>query len=441
MLDTLSPLNLLEQRLAASETTPQEVGAAVLACSNTNAGRNVYLKQDASVVQERAELLAGLTLRPDLYSVPISIKDCFDVRGLVTTCGSAFYAAQNAPATEDSWVAARLRQAGALIPGKTNMHPLAYGITGQNAEFGDCLQPRDSNLLTGGSSSGAAASVQEGSALAAIGTDTGGSIRVPAALCGVAGYRASIDLGTRIGQEIWRGSVHLAPSFDTLGFLFRDLRDGMRLATAIFGLEPPVQRIVNPRVAVIGEEFLGDCEPQVLEAYGSQQDALRDSGASLHIMDTSFWKQAFAIFAPIQAYEAARIQRAKLDALGVKDASFSMFEATIAERLVWGESLAEETILLLRRRHADFQAAMDTLLTEHDLLLLPCAPTGRLEAAADHSQTRANILRYTTPISLSGMPTVTVPSPTGIGMQVVAARGQDAALLAYTARMGNSMLA
>ncbi len=438
MLDVLSPLSLLQQRLASGETTPQQVASASLACSNTNAGRNVYLSQSASAVQEQAEVLTGSLARPALYGVPISIKDCFDVRGAVTTCGSAFYAAKNAPATDDSWIAARLRQARAVIPGKTHMHPLAYGITGQNAEFGDCLQPRDSALLTGGSSSGAAASVQEGSALAAIGTDTGGSIRVPAALCGVAGYRASIDLATRIRQDIWRGSVHLAPSFDTLGFLFRDLRDGPRLAAAIFGLEPALEPRGNPRVAIVGEEFLGDCEPEVLEAYRLQQDALRSSGASLHTIDTSFWKQAFEIFAPVQAYEAGRIQRAKLLALGVSDPRFSMFESSIAERLVWGESLTEETILPLRQRHAAFRTAMDALLTEHDLLLVPCAPTGRLEAAADHSQTRAHILRYTTPVSLSGMPTVTVPHPKGVGMQVVAARGQDAALLAYAATLSRS---
>ena len=86
----------------------------------------------------------------------------------------------------------QLRAAGAVIVGKTHLHPLAYGITGENPEFGDCVQPRDSGALTGGSSSGAAASVQEGSAVAAIGTDTGGSIRAPAALCGLAGYRATL---------------------------------------------------------------------------------------------------------------------------------------------------------------------------------------------------------------------------------------------------------
>ncbi len=96
----------------------------------------------------------------------------------------------NGTATHDSWLVEQLRAAGAVIVGKTHLHPLAYGITGENPEFGDCVQPRDSGALTGGSSSGAVASVQEGSAVAAIGTDTGGSVRAPAALGGLAGYRA-----------------------------------------------------------------------------------------------------------------------------------------------------------------------------------------------------------------------------------------------------------
>src|SRR6202011_4339067 len=118
---------------------------------------------------------------------PVSLKDCFDLAGVVTTVGSRFYAQRNAPATEDSAVAARLRSQGAVIVGKTPLHPLAYGITGENPDYGDSTQPRDARSLTGGFSSGSAARVQEGSAAPAIGTDTGGSIRVPASLCGLAG--------------------------------------------------------------------------------------------------------------------------------------------------------------------------------------------------------------------------------------------------------------
>ncbi len=157
--------------------------------------------------------------RSALWGLPISVKDCFDLAGSPTSCGIHFYRDLNGIAARDSWLVEQLRAAGAVITGKTHLHPLAYGITGENPEYGDCVQPRDSGALTGGSSSGAAASVQEGSAVAAIGTDTGGSVRAPAALCGLAGYRATIGRGN------WRGGAHLAESFDTMGWLFRDLED------------------------------------------------------------------------------------------------------------------------------------------------------------------------------------------------------------------------
>jgi len=197
-----------------------------LAHSNSNAAGNVYLAGDRQFALREADDVARRfsdVAKPLLFGLPVSLKDCFDLAGFATTCGSRFYAARNAPASEDSAVAVRLREMGAVIVGKTHMHPLAYGITGENPEYGDCAQPAYASRLTGGSSSGAAASVLEGSAVAAIGTDTGGSIRVPAALCGLAGYRASIELAHARG--LWRGGVHLSKTFDTLGLLFRDLRD------------------------------------------------------------------------------------------------------------------------------------------------------------------------------------------------------------------------
>jgi Asp-tRNA(Asn)/Glu-tRNA(Gln) amidotransferase A subunit family amidase len=428
MPDTQSPLTEFRARLE-SGVELQQIAADVLARSNSNAGRNVYLAQNADDLAAQIEVLEAAD-RPALFGVPISLKDCFDLRGFTTSCGSRFYAEHNSPATEDSWLAGRLRHAGALITGKTHMHQLAYGITGQNADFGDCLQPRDAALLTGGSSSGAVASVQEGSALAAIGTDTGGSIRVPAALCGLAGYRSTIGVGD------WRGGVHLAPSFDTLGLVFRDLRDGPALASGIFDL-PAAGAIVKPRIAVVPNSFLWDCDAGVLAAYASQQQSLREGGASTHEIDVEFWAEAMDIFAPIQAHEAAAIQRGKLALFGQED--FSVFEPGIAERLNWGETITPTALDVLRERHAGFRAAMDRILVEHDLLLLPCAPMCQLRAADDHSETRRNILRYTTPISLSGMPTVTLPQPGGAGMQLVAARGEDAALLRFAASLPASV--
>jgi Asp-tRNA(Asn)/Glu-tRNA(Gln) amidotransferase A subunit family amidase len=226
-----SPLAELRAKLLTATVAPQESASAALHHADTNASHNVYLALDREwTLREasRAEQAFRAAEKPPLFGLPVSLKDCFDLQAFKTTAGTKFYAGKNRNAATDSAVAARLREQGTVITGKTHLHPLAYGITGENRDFGDCLQPRDASLLTGGSTSGGAASVQEGSAVAAIGTDTGGSIRVPAALCGLAGYRASIGLAWE--RKLWGGGVHLSQSFDTLGWLFRDLRDGPLLA-------------------------------------------------------------------------------------------------------------------------------------------------------------------------------------------------------------------
>jgi Asp-tRNA(Asn)/Glu-tRNA(Gln) amidotransferase A subunit family amidase len=390
--------------------------------ANSNAGRNVYLAMDQPRTRDEAERLnARFPKRPPLFGVPIAIKDCFDVAGYPTTCGSRFYAAQNGIAATDSAVAARLHQAGAVIMGKTHLHQLAYGITGENSEYGNCVQPRDAALLTGGSSSGSAASVQEGSAIAAIGTDTGGSIRVPAALCGLAGYRSTLGLG---GPQMWNGGTHLAVSFDTIGWLFRDLRDGPALAAALFGLEP-VAAPGNVSIAAVGESFLHDCEPAVLEVYKNCQTELRRSGAGIHIFEPDFWNDSREIFFGIQAHEASALHRGHFD----------HFERPIAERLEQGALISDATIADLRRRHGAFRQRMDDLLQQHDFLMLPCAPMSALPNGADHSLTRPKILRYTTPASLAGTPAVVLAKPGG-GVQLIAARGSDARLLAFAASLG-----
>ena len=150
--------------LQTASSTPEPVLQAkqALARANSNAGRNVFLAMDPERTLTEAETLTArfplAEQRPPLFGVPIAIKDCFDVAGYPTSCGSHFYAAKNGIAQADSTVAARLRQAGAVIMGKTHLHQLAYGITGENKEYGDCAQPNDPRLLTGGSSSGSSAS-------------------------------------------------------------------------------------------------------------------------------------------------------------------------------------------------------------------------------------------------------------------------------------------
>ncbi len=425
------PVEELRDALARGDITPRAVTERALARANTNASRNVYIELAAAAALREADGLPrkfDAKAKPPLYGLPVSLKDCFDLAGFPTTCGSRFYAARNGLAHDDSAVAARLRALGAVIIGKAHLHQLAYGITGQNPDYGDCVQPNDAHRLTGGSSSGGAASVQEGSAVAAIGTDTGGSIRAPAALCGLAGYRASIDLAHQRG--LWRGGVHLAPSFDTLGWLFRDLRDAPLLAEALFWLSVPRAADTNVRIGCVSDDFLHDCGPAVLAGFAHWREKLERSGAQIVPVDTVFWEDAMSLFAPIQAHEAAAIHAAKTGG------DFSHFEKSIAERLLWGASIPVGEIQRLRQLHAAFRDRVDALLREHHFLIAPCAPVAQLVAGADHSQTRRTILRYTTPLSLPGVPIVTLPAEGGSGVQLIAARGDDARLLAYTANLG-----
>jgi aspartyl-tRNA(Asn)/glutamyl-tRNA(Gln) amidotransferase subunit A len=361
--------------------------------------------------------------RSALWGLPISVKDCFDLAGAPTSCGVRFYRDRNGKAARNSWLVEQLRAAGAVITGKTHLHPLAYGITGENAEFGDCVQPRDSGALTGGSSSGAAASVQEGSAVAAIGTDTGGSIRAPAALCGLAGYRATHDRGD------WRGGAHLAESFDTMGWLFRDLQDAPYLAAPFAPAKTsPAQSSqarLFTRFAFVHDSFLHDCEPEVVTGFRRVIRELENLGLEARTIETGWWSDAVDIYAPLQAFEAAQIHAG----------NFDQFAPAIRDRLMGGAGLTPAEVSALRQRHRAFRAHMDELFAAHELLLLPSIPVSRLAAGADHSQTRMRLLRYTAPFSLAGTPTIAIPCAQG-GMQLAAARGNDEALLALAAQIG-----
>jgi Asp-tRNA(Asn)/Glu-tRNA(Gln) amidotransferase A subunit family amidase len=418
-----SPLQIL-----ATQIDPLAAAENAAAHTNQNASHNTYITLLPKQSFQRAEELPGLYLekRPPLYGIPISVKDCFDVAGTVTTCGSRFYSRHNPPAKKNSWIAQRLLDTGAVLTGKTHLHQLAYGITGENSDYGDCLQPRDATLLTGGSSSGAAASLQEGSAFVAIGTDTGGSIRIPSALCGLSGFRTSHVFNT---EALWAGGYHLAPSFDTLGILFHDLRDVAFLAEVIFDIKP-VPAPTTLRIGCIGNDFLHDCDPAVLDAYEAWKQRLAQHGAKLDAFDAAFWSESPQIYSPIVASESAAIHRGY----------FEHFEPVIAERMAYGASIPAAEIQSLHLRLHAFRSKMATLFEDFDLLLAPCAPVSKLRAGHDHADSRKAVLRYTTPASLAGLPAVTlsgerIGAAFGTGMQLLAPPRHDATLLAFASSL------
>ncbi len=414
----------LRAALADETVRPSALARRALSRSNTNALHNTYLWQDSDwtlAEAARAESMPRGEGGPfgdgcsPFWGLPVSVKDCFDLTGAPTSCGVKFYRDLNGTAARDAWLVERLRDMGAVITGKTHLHPLAYGITGENPEFGDCVQPRDATALTGGSSSGAVASVQEGSAVLAIGTDTGGSIRVPAALGGLAGYRSTL------GHGDWRGGAHLAQSFDTMGCIFSDLRDAPLLA-GLFANSNTIRENPPATFAVVGDDFLHDCDAEIIASLRKTARAFQDFGLKEVKIDVSWWAESTEIFAPIQAWEAARIHAGH----------FEQIEPSIRQRLEWGASISGTEIQALRARHETFRRRMADLFAQFDLFLMPAAPVTRLDAGADHSNTRTRLLRYTTPFSLAGVPVVTIPCTAG-GLQLAAWCERDVALLGFVA--------
>jgi Asp-tRNA(Asn)/Glu-tRNA(Gln) amidotransferase A subunit family amidase len=412
-----SPITDVRQKVIDGEVTARELATAALSKANSSPASNTYLAIDeGDVAKQLSTSSAGAGESHLLRGIPISVKDCFDVRGYRTSIGSRYYLDTSDTKPQDSAIVERLRAVGATITGKTHLNQLAYGLTGENADFGNCVQFGRPNLLTGGSSSGAAASVLEGSAMVGIGTDTGGSIRFPSSLCSLFGYRSSVGVGS------WRGGHHLSETFDTIGFLFRHLKDAQFLGNAILGIPSETDSGARVRIGLVDAAFYADAEPEIVAGLGQWRERLPN--CEFETFTAGVLAESLEIFRPIQANEAA----------GYHAGHFDEFEQPIADRLRWGASLSKEEIKELRRRRLVFNQGIEVLFERFDFLLLPVAPVSAVENGADHGPARDPVLRYTTPASVAGLPVLALPNEKG-GCQLIGPAGGDAKLLAFATRL------
>ncbi|MEH3106932.1 MAG: AtzE family amidohydrolase [Sphingomonas fennica] len=387
---------------------------------------------------------AGRPVGP-LAGVPVAVKNLFDMTGVVTLAGAAMRQGA-APATADATAVARLRAAGAIPLCATNMDEFAYGFTTENAAFGTTRNPRDPARVAGGSSGGSAAAVAAGMAPLALGSDTNGSIRVPASFCGIYGLKPTFGRLSRAGAFPFVASLdHIGPLALTVGDLalaYDVLQgpDGRDPACTRRSPEPVAADLgggaAGLRVATMGGWFAADAAPEALAAVAAVADAL-GGRRTVDVPDAAIAR--YAAFA-ITAAEGGDLHRPALAARP------HAFDPATRDRLMAGALLPAALVQQAQRFRRRFTATMAGLFEGADVLLAPATPCTALRIGQEtlsiggrDMPARAHIGIYTQPLSFVGLPVLTVPVATGtglpIGVQLVAAPWNEAALFRAAAHL------
>jgi aspartyl-tRNA(Asn)/glutamyl-tRNA(Gln) amidotransferase subunit A len=423
-MNHLSCRDRLEQSLARI-ADPHGEGARACLTVYADAARTAADAADARAVR-------GASLGP-LDGVIVSIKDLFDVAGEPTRAGSKILAEEAAPAVSDAVVVQRLRAAGAVIAAKTNMSEFAYSGLGANPHFGTPGNPRDRKRVPGGSSAGAPVAVADGMCEIAIGTDTGGSVRIPAALCGLVGFKPSRQ---RVPTD---GAFPLSKTLDSIGPICKSVEDCAK-ADAIMAAERFVP--LEP-IALAGLRF-GIAEGLPLDRLDETVSAVfasaikRLDGAGVHITHETIplFDEMVAVNdrGGVVPPEACVVHRDRLRRRAAD------FDPNVRVRIERGCAIAEADYDGMMRDRARLVRAMDARLSEVDVLVMPTAaivaPTiAEVVDPAVFAARNAAVLRNTSIINFFDLCAISLPLPAElpVGLMAVVRNGQDRRLLQIAA--------
>ena len=372
-----------------------------------------------------------------LYGIPVAVKDLYDTSGIRTTAGSKFFA-DNIPQV-DAFVVQKIKNAGAQIIGKTNTHEIALGVTNNNPHFGACRNPWDITRTPGGSSGGSAVAVATGMALAALGTDTGGSIRIPASLCGVVGLKPSY------GRVSLRGILPLSWNLDHAGPLTRNVEDAALMLQVICGydqLDPASLKtlpgdyishlgdgISGRKIALAVGSFIDESDAEVLEAVYKSTRILEKQGAIITEVNMDFLREAALANGIMTQADGAAFHRERL-----KEHP-DWFGADVRLRLETGAAFTSSEYSLARRTQVEITRRFELLFDEYDALILPTTPIPAPVLEGENAIERARQLtRFTAPFNLSGLPALSIPcgfttEGLPIGLQIVSRAWNEAGVL------------
>jgi aspartyl-tRNA(Asn)/glutamyl-tRNA(Gln) amidotransferase subunit A len=387
----------------------------------------VTREEALATAQQAAAAIARDDYKGPLHGIPFALKDLFDTAGVRTTAGSKIMA-DRVP-VEDAAVTARLKAAGAVLLGKLNMHEFAYGATGVNPHYGATANPWDPTRISGGSSSGSGSALAAGMALGALGTDTGGSVRIPSSLCGITGLKPTY------GRVSRRGVVPLSRALDHVGPMARSAADAALILGVIAGHDPadetsseePVpgyaklledHRLKGLRVGVPHEHFFDNVDAEVAAAVRAAISTLEELGSQVSEVSLPHIGDAPAAVSAIMFTEALAYHRRWL-AERPQD-----YGDELRGRLEMGASAFGGYIDAQRLRSLIVEEWRESVFDRVDLLAVPTTPitAPRLEEA--DLQVTVTLVRLTNPFNLLGVPAVSVPCGfTGgglpIGLQLV----------------------
>jgi aspartyl-tRNA(Asn)/glutamyl-tRNA(Gln) amidotransferase subunit A len=379
----------LRAAFAARERSPvEELDAVTL-----DGGAFVTLTLDGAREQARAaeRAYARGEARP-LEGLTLAVKDIFDTAGVRTTYGSRMYA-EHVP-TADAQAVRRARAAGAIVVGKTLTHEFAWGITSVNPHFPPLGNPHDPTRVAGGSSGGSAVALATGMAALALGTDTGGSIRIPAAFCGVSGLKPTF------GRVSLDGVFPLARTLDHAGPMARTPRDVALLYDALAEPTPPEPDPGFARVAVCPDLHLHELSPGIARAF---DDAVAAFGDVIGVRFPGA-AELYPAYADIQRAEAARVHRDRFPARADE------YGDDVRERLAAAQAVTLADYIAAIEVRDRARTSFARLFGEADVLLTPIhAVPPEPRDQPGHSAFRDGVLPYTVPQDLAGLPTCAVP--------------------------------
>lgn len=376
-----------------------------------------WLAPEARLAAELSAASAA-AVRSPLYGVPFAAKDLFDAAGLPTFAGSAFlpevrHAPSGVAPADGSFIAAT-RAAGAVLAAKAHMHEFAYGITGENPHYGDCEIPGHPGRTTGGSSSGSALLVKAGVVPFALGTDTGGSIRVPAAFCGLYGFRMT-------PRHPWIADGYpLAESLDTPGFFTGNAADLRAALDALIPVSPSSTPPV-PRSPLKGAYLLlPGLEANVEKAFLAAASRLApELPAAIAAELLSLFAPAAELYAILGGAETWRIHAPFYERYRDR------YDPNVRARIDRARTLTAADVARAQANRDAITAAWAALFRDHDFIVLPSSPCAAITKAECTLEMRARILGLTVPASMASLPVLALPVPlpdTGgltTGLQIV----------------------